>query len=128
LKRDILPRQFLMKKPPERADQTTSLPRRRRGRIARNLVLIVGCVLIVDALVGDRGLLAMLKARDEYRALDQALGHLRTENAHRRETARRLREDPDAIEALARREHGLIRPGEKLFIVKDIEPKIDTSK
>jgi len=111
-----------MKKPPESADQTSSLPRRRRGRIARVLVLVVGCVLIVDALVGDRGLLTMLKARDEYRALDQALARARTENARLRDEARRLREDPDTIEALARREIGLIRPGEKLFIVKDITP------
>ena len=117
-----------MRKPPESADQTSSRPRRRRGRIVRNLVLIVGCVLIVDALVGDRGFLSLLKARDEYRALDQALARRRSDNARLREDARRLREDPDAIEALARREHGLIRPGEKLFIVKDIDPAIDTPK
>ena len=40
-----------------------------------------------------------------------------------REEARRLREDPSAIEDLARRELGLIKPGEKLFIVKDIPPE-----
>ena len=34
--------------------------------------------------------------------------------------ARRLREDPSAIEEQARRELGLIKPGEVLFIVKDI--------
>ncbi|MGE3405088.1 MAG: septum formation initiator family protein [Vicinamibacterales bacterium] len=39
-----------------------------------------------------------------------------------REEARRLREDPSAIEDIARRELGLIRPGEKLFILKDIAP------
>jgi cell division protein FtsB len=33
-----------------------------------------------------------------------------------------LREDPNAIEELARRELGLIRPGETLFIIKDIPP------
>ena len=115
-----------MKKPPGSADQTASLPRRRRGRIARVLVLVVGCVLIVDALVGDRGLLTMLKAREEYRALEHALTRARAENARLREQARRLREDPDTIEALARRDIGLIRPGEKLFIVKDIGPTIDT--
>ena len=37
-----------------------------------------------------------------------------------REEARRLREDPSAIEELARQELGLIKPGEKLFIVKDV--------
>jgi len=107
------------------ADQTSSLPRRRRSRVVRYLVLAVGCVLIVDALVGDRGLLAMLKARQQYRTLEAALAHSKTENAQLREEARQLREDPDAIEEIARRELGLIRPGEKLFIVKDVKPASD---
>jgi len=79
------------------ADQTSSLPRRRRSRVVRYLVLAVGCVLIVDALVGDRGLLAMLKARQQYRTLEAALARSKTENAQLREEARQLREDPDAI-------------------------------
>ena len=40
-----------------------------------------------------------------------------------REEARLLREDPATIEEIARRELGLIRPGEKLFILKDVEPR-----
>jgi cell division protein FtsB len=34
----------------------------------------------------------------------------------------RLREDPTSIESIARRELGLIRPGEIVFIVKDRLP------
>jgi cell division protein FtsB len=37
--------------------------------------------------------------------------------------ARRLRDDPAAIEEQARRELGLIKPGEVLFIIKDISKK-----
>ena len=111
-----------MKKTSTNADQTSSLPRRRRGRVVRYLVLAVGCVLIVDALVGDRGLLAMLKARQQYRTLETSLVRSRAENARLREQARELREDPNAIEEIARRELGLIRPGEKLFIIKDVKP------
>ena len=40
-----------------------------------------------------------------------------------RDMARRLREDPAAIEEQARRELGLIKPGEVLFIVKDLDKK-----
>lgn len=97
-------------------------PRRRRGRVVRYLVLLVGCVLILDALVGDRGFLVMLKARQQYRTLEAWLAHSKAENARLREQARALREDPDAIEEIARRELGLIRPGEKLFIIKDVKP------
>jgi len=101
---------------------TSSLTRQRRSRLVRYLIVAVGCVLIIDALVGDRGFLAMLKARQQYRTLETALARSRTENAQLREEARELREDPKAIEAIARRELGLIRPGEKLFIVKDARP------
>jgi cell division protein FtsB len=88
----------------------------------RYLLVFVGCVLAVDALVGEKGLLAMMKARQQYQVLEQSLQSARAENARLREEARRLREDPSAIEDLARRELGLIRPGEKVFIVRDARP------
>jgi len=77
---------------------------------------------VVDALVGDRGLVAMLRARHEYDELSGALAKQRAENAKLRETARRLKDDPSAIEEIARRELGLIKPGERVFIVKDVPP------
>ena len=95
--------------------------RQRRGRIVRYLIVAVGCVLIIDALVGDRGFLAMLKARQQYRAVETSLAGARADNAQLRERARQLREDPQTIEEIARRELGLIRPGEKLFIIKDVK-------
>ena len=100
------------------------LPRRRRRRRRALLyfVLLVGSVLVVDAIVGEKGLLAMLQARQQYRSLEESLAGLRSENARLREEGRRLREDPAAVEELARRELGLIKPGEKLFIVKDTAP------
>ncbi len=80
-------------------------------------------VIVVDAIAGEKGLLALLQARREYSALERSLERARTENAELREMARRLREDPHAIEEQARRELGLIKPGEMLFIVKDIDKK-----
>ena len=111
-----------MKKRAPDTTTTSLLARQRRSRVVRYLIVAVGCVLIIDALVGDRGFLAMLKARQQYRTLETALTRSRAENAQLREEARELREDPKAIEAIARRELGLIRPGEKLFIVKDARP------
>ncbi len=99
----------------------SSTARRQRGRIVRYLIIAVGSILVIDALVGDRGLLAMVKARQEYRSLETSLIQSRAENAQLREQARQLREDPQAIEEIARRELGLIRPGEKLFIIKDVK-------
>jgi cell division protein FtsB len=84
-------------------------------------VLFAAIVLIVDGLVGDRGFMAMLRTRRQYAELSAAIARQRAENARLREEARRLREDPGAIEDLARRELGLIRPGEKVFIIKDLK-------
>lgn len=84
------------------------------------LVILVASVLLVDAFVGDKGLLAMMEAREQYRLLEQSLAQARADNTRLREEARRLREDPSAVEEIARRELGLIRPGEKLFILRDV--------
>jgi cell division protein FtsB len=104
--------------PPDTRSAPT--PRRRGRRALQYLLLFIGCVLLIDALVGEKGLLAMMKARQQYRVLEQSLARARSENARLREEARSLREDPAAIEEIARRELGLIKPGEKLFIIKDI--------
>ena len=79
-------------------------------------------VLVADSVVGERGLLAMMRARQEYEALAATIAHQRADNARLREEARRLLEDPAAIEEIARRELGFIKPGEKIFIVKDVAP------
>ncbi len=100
--------------------QSASGPPRRRGRAIQNTLLVAGSVLVIDALVGEKGLLAMIEARQQYRGLEQSLADVRAENASLREQARRLREDPAAVEELAREELGLIKRGEKLFIVKDV--------
>ena len=83
------------------------------------LLLLIATVILVDGLVGERGLLAMLRARRDFDNLSATIARQRTENARLREEARRLRDDPTAIEEIARRELGLIRPGEFVFIVKD---------
>ena len=87
------------------------------------LLFFVVCVLVVDSLVGDRGLVATIRARRQYDQLAADLARVRAENARLREKARRLREDPATIEEIARRELGLMSPGETLFIVKDIPTK-----
>ena len=86
------------------------------------MLLFVAALIVVDGLVGERGLLAMLRARHEYDELAATIARQRADNARLREEARRLREDPAAIEEIARRDLGLIKPGEKVFIVKDVGP------
>ena len=102
----------------------TKAPLAGRGRrLLRHALIFITLVIVIDAVAGEKGLLALLQARREYSALERSLDRARTENAELREMARRLREDSTAIEEQARRELGLIKPGEVLFIVKDISKK-----
>lgn len=91
-------------------------------RLVHWLLLFVASVIIVDGLVGERGLLAMMRAQHEYDELSAAIERQRAENARLREQVRRLTEDPTAIEEIARRELGLIRPGERVFIITNLPP------
>jgi cell division protein FtsB len=91
-------------------------------RIGRWILLAFIAMIVLDALVGDRGLTATLRARREYHELASTIANQRLENARLAEQARRLRDDPRTIEEVARRELGLIKPGEKVFIVKDVGP------
>lgn len=92
----------------------------RTRRVLRLLFLFVAVLIVVDALVGDRGLLAALDARRQHDELAAVIARQRAENARLSEEARRLKDDPSAIEEIARRDLGLIRKGEKVFIVKDL--------
>jgi len=78
--------------------------------------------MLVEALFGDRGFTAMIEARKQHQAAEVALEKLRAENAALRGQARRLKEDPSAIEEIARRDLHLIAPGEVVVIVKDAKP------
>ncbi len=90
-----------------------------RTRLLNYVLGLVTLVLVVDALVGDRGLLDTMRARRQFSELSVALAQKRTEKARLRDDIRRLKEDPGAIEALAREQLGLIREGEVVFIVRD---------
>jgi cell division protein FtsB len=95
----------------------------RNRRIVQLLLLFIAAVIVVDGLVGERGLLAMLRKRHQLDELAAGIARQRAENARLQDEARRLREDPSAIEEIARRDLGLIRPGERVFIIKDVTPQ-----
>ena len=95
---------------------------RLRGRAVRYLLVFLGSVLVIDALVGDKGVMQMLKKRQELRTRDQDLAAARARNAQTRAEIERIKTDPAALEEIARKDLGLIKPGEKLFIIRDAPP------
>jgi cell division protein FtsB len=104
-----------------RAQTAVSAPSPIRRRILNYVLALVTVVLVVDALVGDKGLLETVRARRQYAELVSSLAGLRQQNTQLRDDIRRLKEDPATIESIAREELGLMRPGELLFVVKDAD-------
>ncbi|MEZ5421311.1 MAG: septum formation initiator family protein [Vicinamibacterales bacterium] len=103
---------------PTDAPKPETSPRGRR--LLRAALVVVTIVVLVDAIVGEKGLVALMRARDQKAAIEQALQAVRLENQRMVEQTRRYREDPATIEELARRDLGMIKPGEKLFIIRDL--------
>jgi len=77
-------------------------------------------IVLVDAVVGDRGFAASIRAGQDYRIARARLAALQAENARLHEQMRRLTVDRRTIEALAREEMGFVRPGEVLFILERV--------
>jgi cell division protein FtsB len=94
----------------------------RTGRLIQLGIAAVAMILVVESLFGSRGLSAMLDARRQYQSITADVDRLRAENLRLRYEAKRLREDPAAIEEAARRDLGYAAPGEKVFILRDAKP------
>ena len=96
------------------------LPRRQESPWLRRALMLATLVVLVNALFGERGRAETLRARRAYTEANAALALVQQANAGLREQARRLAEDPATIEDAARKELGLIRRGEVLFVVKAV--------
>ncbi len=90
-----------------------------RRRILNIVLGFAAVVLLVDALVGEKGFVDRMRAKREYQQQLARLSALRQENAAMLDQIIRLDTDPTAIEEIARREMGLIKKGEVLFILRD---------
>ena len=96
------------------------IPRRFNTRWVRLALAFLTCAVVADSLIGERGFAARARAADEYSKATRALRAMQNENAGLREQIRRLQSDPTTIEAVAREELGLIRPGEILFVMTPV--------
>lgn len=105
--------------PRARRRLTAQETRVRHRRVAMwTLSLMLGA-LLVNAVVGENGYLATVRAAREEAALRTTVAQLRLENQHLQAEGRRLQTDPTAVEEVARRELGMVRPGETMIVVRD---------
>ncbi len=95
------------------------IPRRRRGpsKVGRYVLALVTLILLANVLVGEAGFIALFRASAERARLEAEVDTLRRHNDAWREAVRLLREDPRAIEDIARRDLGMLTPGERLFVI-----------
>lgn len=76
-------------------------------------VVVAGFLIVLaDLFAGQRGLPALLQSRRDAIRITQEIAALRSRNAALTAEARGLREDPAAIELVARQTLGLARAGE----------------
>jgi cell division protein FtsB len=90
-----------------------------RRRVVEGVLVAIGLLVLLDALFGERGLIEMMRARQQYRETATQLEAVRAENARLREDIELLTSDPATIEGIARQDLGLIKPGELMFIIRD---------
>lgn len=81
------------------------------------LPVALGVCVLLGSLAGERGLPGLIKAREQSRRLAADVSALKAENAALRVRADQLRNDPSAIEAVARHDFGLVRPDELVITV-----------
>jgi len=111
--------------------RTTPHGRLRRRRILTYAVLAVSTVLMVNALVGEHGYLATLRAKRETDALTEEIEKIKTQNQQLKDLTDRIKHDPATLEEAARRDLGLIKPGETVIILhdeKDSKPAVPSAK
>jgi len=95
---------------------------RRRSSVVMAGLLFLALGLFVDGVAGERGWLANRRGEQQLLEAQDRLNALKWRNYDRRQLIDRLKaKDPATIEELARRERGFIKPGERLFIVRDVE-------
>jgi len=88
-----------------------------RRRVAAWVIGALAFVLIVNALVGEDGYIAIMRAQNEQQELSDAVRKLRNENQRSRQRIDRLKKDPQELEDAARRYLHMSKPGEKVIVV-----------
>jgi cell division protein FtsB len=82
------------------------------------IAALVVCGIVYGALRDEEGVMHVFRERSRLQDLDHSVEALRDENNRLRAEIKALREDPRAVERLAREDLGLSRRGEIVFIIE----------
>jgi cell division protein FtsB len=98
-----------------------------RTRVLKEVMIFAFCAVIfflcLFVLFSDEGLVALYRTHAQYRAAQSELEIARRENDRLRTYLEHLRNDPSALEAIAREKLRMVKPGEEvyLFVERNIE-------
>jgi cell division protein FtsB len=81
------------------------------------LLLILAFILILGffVLFGERGILHRLRLQKELERIKETNTHMAEENQKLKEEVRRLQNEKEYIEAIARKELGMVKEGEIIY-------------
>lgn len=99
-----------------------------RRQLVRGGFAVILIVALVDGVFGERGLFANRGQEQRNAKLREAIAQLEDENRTLISDVKRLREDPAAIEELARDELELMKDGELLIILRDVPTKASATR
>ena len=93
-------------------------------------ILLIGLILLVwyFAFFGEKGVIKIIRLRRERDRIIADVSRMQEENKRLQEEIRRLREDSRYLESVARRDLGLIKENEILFIFEDKEAAQEEEK
>jgi len=101
-------------------------PQRKRGTAPTRRFVWVAAGLgiwgIAYTFFGAGGLVGVHRARDDVEELQQEIVEAEHDNQALRERIRLLRSDPMTIEREARERLGLVKPGEKVYLLPALPP------
>ena len=93
-------------------------------------ILLIGLILLVwfFSLFGEKGVIKIIQLKRERDRIIADVNRMQEENKRLQKEIRRLREDSRYLESVARRDLGLIKANEILFIFEDKEAVKDEGK
>jgi cell division protein FtsB len=99
-------------------------PDRDRPSLFRHLrfAIVFLLALVVVSVIGNRSLLRLYQMHRDRAALSRENEQLMSVNAALAEEVRALRADPARVEAIAREELGLVKPGELVYEFRPATP------
>ena len=88
------------------------------------LAIVFLLALVVASVMGNRSLIRMYQMHRDRATLEREIEQLTAANTSLAEEVRTFRTDPARVEAIAREELGLVKPGELVYEFRSTSPPV----